>query len=145
MTSCHIWLSGKSDKSIPFEIVRWITTTTTSLQSSSLSIQSSKKWFGFGYFLLNCLTIFVGISCLNFWDEACWLLSWRVFGLLSSSLLLFLQHFGRYVLRPSSGVCRTWNSSRNFELRPLLNKKKLNMNPGKKSYIIVVILVKLEH
>ena len=32
-------------------------------------------------------------------------LSLRVFGLLSSSLLLFPQRFGRYVLRPSSGVC----------------------------------------
>ena len=34
-------------------------------------------------------------------------LSLRVFRLLSSSLLLFPQRFGRYVLRPSSGVCRT--------------------------------------
>ena len=32
-------------------------------------------------------------------------LSLRVFGLLSSSLLLFPQRFGQYVLRPSSGVC----------------------------------------
>ena len=48
-------------------------------------------------------------------------LSLRVFGLLSSSLLLFPQRFGRYVLRPSSGVCRTREPSRNFELRPLLN------------------------
>ena len=31
------------------------------------------------------------ISCLNFWDEACWFLSLRVFGLLSSSSLLFSQ------------------------------------------------------
>ena len=54
------------------------------------------------------------LSCLNFWDEACWFLSLRFFRLLSSSLLLFPQHFGRYVLRPSSGV---WN----FELRPLWN------------------------
>ena len=28
-------------------------------------------------------------SCLNFWDEAWWFLSLRVFGQLSSSLLLF--------------------------------------------------------
>ena len=39
------------------------------------------------------------ISCQNFWDKACWFLSLRVFGLLSSSLLLFPQRFGRYVLR----------------------------------------------
>ena len=45
------------------------------------------------------------ISCLNFWDEAWWFLSLRVFGLLPSSLLFFSQGFGRYVLRSSSGVC----------------------------------------
>ena len=50
-------------------------------------------------------------------------LSLRVFGLLSSSLLLFPQRFGRYVLRPSSGVCRTQEPSRNVELRPLLNPR----------------------
>ena len=47
-------------------------------------------------------------------------LSLRVFGLLSS-ILLFPQRFGRYVLRPSSGACRTREPTRNFELRPLLN------------------------
>ena len=46
--------------------------------------------------------------------EQHWLLSIRVFGLLSSSLLLFPQRFGRYVLQPSSGVCRTREPSRNF-------------------------------
>ena len=45
------------------------------------------------------------ISCLNFWDEAWFFLSLRVFKLLSLSLLLFPQHFGWYVLWPSSGVC----------------------------------------
>ena len=60
-------------------------------------------------------------SCLNFWDEAWWFLSLRVFGLISSSLLLFPQRFGQYVLRLFSGVCRTLEPSRNFELRPLLN------------------------
>ena len=54
-----------------------------------------------------------------------WTLSLRVFGLLSSSLLLFPQRFGRYILRPSSGVCRTRKPSRNFELRPLLNPRGL--------------------
>ena len=49
--------------------------------------------------------------------------SLRVFGLLFSSLLLFPQRFGRYVLRPSFGVCRTREPSRNFELRPLLNPR----------------------
>ena len=49
---------------------------------------------------------------------------YHVFGLLSSSLLSFSQHFGRYVLRPSSGVCQTWQHSRNFKLRPLLNPQE---------------------
>ena len=63
------------------------------------------------------------ICCLNIWDEAGWFLSLRFFGLLSSSLLLFPQRFGRHVLRPSSGVFRTLEPSRNFELRPLLNPR----------------------
>ena len=50
-------------------------------------------------------------------------LSLRVFGQLSSSLLLFPQSFGRYVLRPSSVVCRTREPTQNFELRPLLNPR----------------------
>ena len=41
---------------------------------------------------------------------------------MSSSLLLFPQRFGRYVLRPSD-VCRTREPSRNFELRPLWNPR----------------------
>ena len=61
------------------------------------------------------------VSCLNFWVEAWWFLSLRVFKLLSSSLLIFPQRFGGYVLRPSSCVCRNRELSRNFELRPLLN------------------------
>ena len=48
-------------------------------------------------------------------------LSLRIFGLLSSSLLLFPQRFGQYVLRRSSGICRTGEPSRNVELRPLMN------------------------
>ena len=50
--------------------------------------------------------------------------SLRVFRLLSSSLLLFPQHFSQYILRPSSGVCQTLEPSRNFELRPLLNPRE---------------------
>ena len=71
--------------------------------------------------ILFYIYIYIYICCLNFWDEAWWFLSLRVFGLLSSSLLLFPRRFGRYVLRPSSGVCWTQEASRNFELRPLLN------------------------
>ena len=47
----------------------------------------------------------------------------RVFRLLSSSLLLFPEHFDRYVLRPSSGVCRTREPTQNYELCPLLNPR----------------------
>ena len=52
-------------------------------------------------------------------------LSLKVFGLLPSSLLLF-SHFGRYVLQPSSGVCRTRKPTWNFELHPLLNPVMVN-------------------
>ena len=55
-------------------------------------------------------------------------ISLRVFGLLSSSLLLFPQCFGRYVPRPSSGVCRTREPSRNFELLPLLNPRESSVS-----------------
>ena len=40
-----------------------------------------------------------------------------------TSLFLFPHRFGRYVHRPSSGVCRTREPSRNFEPRPLLNPR----------------------
>ena len=75
--------------------------------------------------LVRCLQICFSkkIPCLNFWDEACWFLSLRFFGLLSSSLLLFPQRFGRYVLRPSLGVCRTREPSWDFELRTLLKPR----------------------
>ena len=74
-----------------------------------------------------CPSLIRGLSfyfiCLNFWDKACWFLSLRVFRLFSSSLLLFPQRFGRYVLRPSSSVCRTREPSQNFELCPLLKPR----------------------
>ena len=41
-----------------------------------------------------------------------------IYNLGSSYLLLFPQPFGRYVLRPSSGVCRIREPSQNFELCP---------------------------
>ena len=56
-----------------------------------------------------------GIENLQYYS----FVSLSVFGLLSSSLF-FSKRFGRYV-RPSSGVCRTREPTRNFELRPLLN------------------------
>ena len=58
-------------------------------------------------------------ACLDF--KAYQPLSLRVFGPLSSSSLLFPQRFDRYVLWPSSGVCRIREPTLNFELRPLLN------------------------
>ena len=65
------------------------------------------------FFLFTYCIIFFSFLLLKF-------LSLRVFRLLSSSLLLLPKRFGRYVLRPS-GVCRTREPSRNFELHPLLN------------------------
>ena len=51
-----------------------------------------------------------------------WSLSFRIFRLLSSSLLLYSQRFSRYDPRPSSGVsCRTREHTQNFEPRPLFN------------------------
>ena len=58
-------------------------------------------------------------------EQTQWILSLRVFGLLSSSLLLFPQCFGQYILWPSSGVCWTWEPTQNFELRHLLNPRGL--------------------
>ena len=45
----------------------------------------------------------------------------RVFGLLSSSLLLYSQCFDQYVLWLSSGVCRTQEPAWNFKPCPLFN------------------------
>ena len=47
----------------------------------------------------------------------------RVFGQLSSYLLISIT-FGRYVLRPSSGVCRPRECLQHFELRHLLNPRE---------------------
>ena len=52
------------------------------------------------------------ISCLNFWDEAGRFLSLRVFGLLSSSLLLFPQRFGQYVRQTPEEGWRTYRLKR---------------------------------
>ena len=56
---------------------------------------------------------------------------------MSSFLLLFLQRFDRYVLRPSSGVCRTREPSRNFEQRPLLNPRpqKVRLEENRKAVV----------
>ena len=54
--------------------------------------------------------------CLNLCDENWWFLSLGIFGLLSSSLLLYTQRFGRYVLRPFSGIF-TPNSGADIEPR----------------------------
>ena len=67
-------------------------------------------------------------------------LSLRVFGLLSSSLLLFPQRFGRYVFRPSSGVCRTREPTRNFELRTLLQKAGGHIGLN----VVEIIIIKMK-
>ena len=61
-------------------------------------------------------------NCLNFWDEAWWFLSLRVFGQLSSSLLLFPQRFGRSSkFREGFGVRQTLEEGR---LKRCGNKNK---------------------
>ena len=77
---------------------------------------------------LEATLLFVDFFKIFLYSEEIWnkynqFLSLRVYGLLSSSLFLFPQRFGRYVLRPSSGVCRTLEPSRNFKLRPLFNPR----------------------
>ena len=72
----------------------------------------------FSYF--NLYFIFSFFSCFFYF----FLLSLSVFGVFSSSLLLFPQRFGRHVLRPSSVVCRTREPSRNFEQGPLLKPRE---------------------
>ena len=53
------------------------------------------------------------------------LLKIRVFGLFSSFKLLYLQRFGRCVIRPSSGVLyRTRESTTNFRPNSLFNQVK---------------------
>ena len=50
--------------------------------------------------------------------------SFRVFGQLSLSLLLYSKCFDRCVLRPSTGIsCRTREPTRNFEPRPFFNPR----------------------
>ena len=50
------------------------------------------------------------------------IISFRVFELLSSSLCLYSQRFGRCVLWSFSGVsCQTQKPTHNFKQRPLIN------------------------
>ena len=58
--------------------------------------------------------------CVSVYVQWYIFLSFRVFRLLSSSLLLYSQTFGRHVLRVS---WRTRGPKRNFEPRPLFNSR----------------------
>ena len=71
--------------------------------------RTKKKIIWIHIYFIRSINIFFKCLSLNFFRQ------------LSSSLLLFPQRFVRYVLQPSSGVCRTREPSWNFELRPLLN------------------------
>ena len=65
------------------------------------------------------------LHSLSYWYPW-WFLSFSVFELLSSSLLLYSHRFGLYVLRPSSDVpCLTRKPTRNFEPRPLIDGGRL--------------------
>ena len=75
-----------------------------------------KAWVSLVCSLRNRAFIYGNISIYN-----SPFLSFRVFGLLFSSLLLYSQRFGRYVLRHSLGVCWTREPTWNFEPRPLFN------------------------
>ena len=84
-----------------------------------ISFNTMLKSRNHNIWILNINNVIFKLNLMSFIH--CQLLSLRVFGLLSSSVLLFQQGFGRYIFRPSWGVCRTREPSRNFELRPLLN------------------------
>ena len=77
------------------------------------------------------------------WDEA-WFLTLRVFGLLSSSLLLFSQSFGRYVLRPSSGEITI--KMKTIIRKPLMIKiMKLHLKkPSINTWNVVKITIKMK-
>ena len=72
--------------------------------------QKGKKKFKSKFFFF----FIWGNSCLNFLDETWWFLSYRLFELLSSSLLLYFQCFTQNVFQPSSGVYQTQNPIQNF-------------------------------
>ena len=79
--------------------------------------------------ILFIVELFTNVKCFGFYikplsKDTISLLSLRVFRILSSSLLLFPQRFGRYVLQPSSGVCRTREPIQNFKLCLLLNPQE---------------------
>ena len=57
-------------------------------------------------------------SCGKFSDEAWSFLLFRIYGRLTTSLLLYSHRFSRW---PSSGICRTMESTQNFKLRLLFN------------------------
>ena len=97
-------------------------------QSKAISCQV--VWESYSLYLyINFVLLFLQVFFVRLWHQVFQsitnnLNTLTVFGLLSSSLLFFLQRFGRYVLRTSSSVCRTWEPSQNFELRPLLNTRR---------------------
>ena len=69
------------------------------------------------------------ISCLNFWDEACWFLSLSFFGLLSSSLLLFPKEQDNKLPFLDLLVTRTEQGFRSSVYRkPTFNGQYLNFN-----------------
>ena len=114
----HIKMTFSADSIIwiVFQLFELILLSTALVNTCTISYVLHSPYHRIQYLKMKKDTI-----CLNFWDDDWWFLSLRVFGLLSLCLLLFPQRFGWYVLRPSSGVCRTRKPSRNFELRPLLN------------------------
>ena len=67
------------------------------------------------------MDIYIYISCLNFWHEAWWFFISQGFWIIFFIFIVIFKSFSRYVLRPSSDVCRTREPTRNFEPHPLLN------------------------
>ena len=61
-------------------------------------------------------------NCISFDTKLLYSISYSITNIIFI-IKVFQQRFGWYVLRPSSGVCRTREPSRNFELRPLLKPR----------------------
>ena len=88
---------NRGTRLLGWDISRWTVVEKTNRRISTRERLAVIAWSE----VLQIMTTFC-FSCLNFWDEACWFLSLRCFGLLSSSLLLFPE----LLRRQSSEGCR---------------------------------------
>ena len=107
-------------------------------KNSSKQFWSNIQFIDFYQLALNlCLKL----KICNLVDLHLKFLSFRVFRLLSSSLLLYSQRFGWYVLQPSSGVCQTQEPTQNFEPCPLFNPRGIACSDSIKHNQVYVLCI----